>query len=213
VSDSVNAADVSAGAPRVTADQKAVMESTLGQIGNKWWLLLILGIVSLIAGIVIVLNPGAAVLTIAVFFGAWLLVSGIFTLVRGFADDLDTAARVLAIISGALSIVLGIMCFKNIANSIVILTLFIGIGLILRGLFELIIGVSAKGAEGRGWVITLGVITLLAGIAVLVWPGLGLSTLVYLIGFSLILMGIFEIIGSFKFKNLGNRIDDAISSL
>jgi uncharacterized membrane protein HdeD (DUF308 family) len=36
---------------------------------------------------------------------------------------------------------------------------------------------------------------------------------VYLIGFSLILMGIFEIIGSFKFKNLGNRIDDAISSL
>ena len=213
MSDPINAADVRAGAANAAAAQKAEMSSALGEIGNKWWLLLILGIISLIAGLLIVFNPGAALLTIAIFFGAWLLVSGIFTLIRGFADDLDTGARILAIISGALSIVLGIMCFKNIANSVLILTLFVAIGLILRGLFELIVGLTSKGAEGRGWMITLGIITLLAGIAVLVWPGIGLATLVYIIGFALILMGIFEIIGSFKFKHLGDRIDDAIAAL
>ena len=79
------------------------------------------GVISLVAGLLVVFNPNAAILTIAIFFGIWLLVSGIFTLIRGFGDTMETGARVLSIIVGALSIVLGIMCFRNIANAVELL--------------------------------------------------------------------------------------------
>ena len=193
--------------------QRAEATSALGTIGDKWWVLLVLGVISLIAGLLIVFNPNAAVLTIAIFFGIWLLISGIFTLIRGFGDAMENGARVLSIIVGALSIVLGIMCLRNIASAVEVLALFVGIGLVMRGLLEFIVGLSAKGTDGRGSLIFLGVVTFALGIAALVWPNLALGTLVYLIGLSLIIMAILEIISSFRIKAVGDRIDEVISAL
>ena len=150
---------------------------------------------------------------IAVFFGIWLLVSGIFTLIRGFGDKLDTSARVLSIIVGALSIVLGIMCFRSIADAVDILVLFIGIGLIMRGILEFVVGLGAKGVQGQGSMIVMGIVTLLLGIGILVWPNIGLATIVYFLGFALILMAILEIISAFRVKAVADRIDDVVAAV
>lgn len=213
--DAVSAAadELRAGMAGLTPEQQAEAKTMLGSIGDKWWLLLGLGVISLIAGLLIVFNPAAAVATIALFFGIWLLVSGIFTLIRGFGDKMETGAKVLSIIVGALSIVLGIMCFRNLANAVEILVLFIGISLIMRGILETVVGISAKGAEGRGWLITLGILTLLVGIGILVWPNIGLATIVYFIGFTLILMGILEILASFRVKKVGDNIDEVLAKV
>ena len=205
------AAELRAGMEGLSDRQRAEATSALGSIGDKWWVLLVLGVISLVAGLLVVFNPNAAILTIAIFFGIWLLVSGIFTLIRGFGDTMETGARVLSIIVGALSIVLGIMCFRNIANAVELLALFVGIGLVMRGLLEFIVGLSAKGTDGRGSLIFLGVVTFALGVAALVWPNLALGTLVYLIGFALIVMAILEIISAFRVKALGDRIDEVIS--
>ena len=205
------AAELRAGMEGLSDRQRAEATSALGSIGDKWWVLLVLGVISLVAGLLVVFNPNAAILTIAIFFGIWLLVSGIFTLIRGFGDTMETGARVLSIIVGALSIVLGIMCFRNIANAVELLALFVGIGLVMRGLLEFIVGLSAKGTDGRGSLIFLGVVTFALGVAALVWPNLALGTLVYLIGFALIVMAILEIISAFRVKALGDRIDEGIS--
>jgi hypothetical protein len=108
---------------------------------------------------------------------------------------------------------LGILCFRNIANAVEILVLFFGIGMIMRGLLELIVGLSAKGAEGRGGVIFIGIVTFIAGIAVLVWPNIGLGVLVYFIAFTLIIMGILEIIAAFRVKSVSNRIDQVLAQV
>ena len=205
------AAELRAGMEGLSDRQRAEATSALGSIGDKWWVLLVLGVISLVAGLLVVFNPNAAILTIAIFFGIWLLVSGIFTLIRGFGDTMETGARVLSIIVGALSIVLGIMCFRNIANAVELLALFVGIGLVMRGLLEFIVGLSAKGTDGRGSLIFLGVVTFALGVAALVWPNLALGTLVYLIGFALIVMAILEIISAFRVKAFGDRIDEVIS--
>ncbi len=207
------AADLREGMSGLTPEEQAEAKTMLGSIGDKWWLLLVLGIISLIVGLLIAFNPTAAVLTIAVFFGIWLLISGIFTLIRGFGDKLETGAKVFAIITGAISIILGILCFRNIANAVEILVLFFGIGMIMRGLLEFIIGLSAKGSEGRGGVIFIGIVTFIAGIAVLVWPNIGLGVLVYFIAFTLIIMGILEIIAAFRVKSVGTRIDQVLAQV
>ena len=207
------AAELRQGMATMTPEQQAEAKSVLGSIGDKWWLLLVLGIISLIAGLLIVFNPKAAVHVIAVFFGIWLLVSGIFTLIRGFGDKLDTSARVLSIIVGALSIVLGIMCFRSIADAVDILVLFIGIGLIMRGILEFVVGLGAKGVQGQGSMIVMGIVTLLLGIGILVWPNIGLATIVYFLGFALILMAILEIISAFRVKAVADRIDDVVAAV
>jgi uncharacterized membrane protein HdeD (DUF308 family) len=193
--------------------QQQEVKSALGAIGDKWWLLLVLGILTVIVGVLIVLNPQAAILTIAIFFGIYLLVSGIFEVVRGFSDRLETGAKVLSIIVGALSIVLGILALRNIATSVELLVLFIGITFIMRGIMETVVGFSNRGTAGSGWFIFLGILGIIAGIVVLVWPALSLGTLVYLLGFWLIFLGVLEIVISFRVKSAGDRLDDVLAQV
>jgi uncharacterized membrane protein HdeD (DUF308 family) len=197
----------------LTVAERAEVKSALGSIGDAWWLLLALGIVAIIAGLLIVLNPSAAILTIAVFFGIYLLVSGIFEVVRGFSDKLETSAKVLSILVGAISIMLGVMCLRNIATSVELLVLFIGITFIMRGIMETVVGFSSQGSQGSGWFVFMGILGIIAGIVVLVWPQLSLATLVYVLGFWLIGLGIVEILLSFRIKSAGDKIDDVLAKV
>lgn len=183
------------------------VRSTLGRVGDNWWLILVLGILSLLAGIAVLAWPKATIVVIAFLFGIWLIVEGVFSLVRGFGDRLDGGSRALLIISGILLIILGLMAFRSITQSIEILLLFIGIGFVLRGTLELFAAISAaKGTPGRGWLTFLGILGILAGIVVLVWPISSLAALILLLGIWLVVIGVFEIIGSFMVRSAGKRI-------
>lgn len=190
---------------QVAAEEKAMLET----IGRAWWLVLALGAVSLVAGICIMAFPFTAVKVAAVIFGLWLLISGIFQLARSFDSRLDTLNRVMSAISGVIGIVLGIICFNSVANRIELLVLFIGLWWVIRGLTQLMAGAGGGGRPANGFVIFLGVLGIIAGIVVLVWPIGSLSVLVYLTGIWLCVLGIFEIIASFRVKSLNAKQDIA----
>ena len=61
--------------------------------------------------------------------------------------------------------------------------------------------------------IVMGIVTLLLGIGILVWPNIGLATIVYFLGFALILMAILEIISAFRVKAVADRIDDVVAAV
>ncbi len=197
----------------LSPEQQQEVKTLLGSLGSKWWLLLVLGILTIIVGLLIVFNPGAAILTIAIFFGIYLLISGIVEVVRGFSDDLDTGSRVLTIIVGAISIVLGLLCLRNIATSVEILVLFIGITFIMRGILDLVVGFSNQGTKGSGWFIFMGIMGLIAGIIVLVWPKLSLGTLVVVLGIWLVILGVFEIVAAFQIKGGHDAINEELAKV
>ena len=55
------AAELRAGMEGLSDRQRAEATSALGSIGDKWWVLLVLGVISLVAGLLVVFNPNAAV--------------------------------------------------------------------------------------------------------------------------------------------------------
>lgn len=185
-------------------------ESMLAAVGKAWWLILILGLVSLVVGIIVLIRPFTAVNVAAIIFGIWLLVSGIFQLVQAFNSRLETMARVLNAITGVIGIILGIICFESVENRIALLILFIGIWWILRGIMQIIIG--ATRTEGGGIDIFLGIVGLIAGVIVLVWPIGSLAVLTLVVGVWLIVLGIFEVIAAFRTKSLYKDAQQATAS-
>ena len=184
----------------VDQDPLDLDESGLASIGRHWGLVLALGITSIIVGIIAVVWPGATIVVIAILVAAWLIVSGIFQIVRGFSRGLSGGMRALLFISGALSLILGLFAISGVWRSVEILAIFIGIGFLFRGfgmLFE-----SAESSVGRGWSIFGGIIMLIGGFVVLAWPGISLVTLAWVAGIWLVVGGIFEIIAAFKLRSL-----------
>ena len=170
-------------------------ENMLASIGRIWWLLLFGGIISLAVGIVIISWPTPTVIVVAVLFAIYLIISGLFEIVRSFASGLTGGTRALLLITGVLSVILGIFAIRSAAdNAVDLLGIFVGIAFLFRGFAGLFMGFDSK--EGRGWNIFFGIIMLVGGVVILVQPALALTTLAWVVGIWLVLIGIYEIIAS-----------------
>ncbi len=102
--------------------------------------------------------------------------------------------------AGLLFIVAGVILIRHLDLTRAIIGLFIGITWIVQGVVALIAGIGGGSREGRGWWIAFGVISIIAGIVVTASPLSSLDFLAILFGIWFIVMGIFEIIGSFMFR-------------
>lgn len=184
-----------------TVDQETVeiVEGPSG-IGDHWGVLLFLGIASLIVGIIALVWPGATIVVIAVLLAIWLIVSGIFQIIRGFSRGLSGGMRALLFIGGVLSLVLGLIAIGGMFRAVEILAIFVGIAFIFQGFGALFYAAESK--DGRGWNIFGGIVMLIGGIVILVWPGISLVTLAWIAGIWLIVLGIFEIIAAFRLRSL-----------
>ncbi|MFD4415762.1 HdeD family acid-resistance protein [Streptomyces sp. NPDC058251] len=166
-----------------------------------WQVVLLTGVASLILGVLVLVWPGASLLAAGILFGVYLLISGVFQLVSAFGTHKATSLRVLAFVSGALSILLGLFCFRGPMQSILLLALWIGIGWLIRGITQTLAAVSDKNVPARGWQIFLGIVTFIAGIVLIDSPFESVAVLTLVGGIWLIAVGIVEIITAFRIRS------------
>jgi uncharacterized membrane protein HdeD (DUF308 family) len=165
-----------------------------------WPVALVLGIASLAVGIVALLWPHKTVLVVGVMFGIYLLISGVMQFAQGFGHRFSGGARVLMLASGVLSVVLGVLCFRSAERSVVLLGLWIGIGWMFRGFAELAAAITAPALPARGWVVFLGVVSVLGGMVLVASPVTSVTVLAVLAGWWLIALGVFEIVNAFRLR-------------
>jgi uncharacterized membrane protein HdeD (DUF308 family) len=167
--------------------------SAPGLLAASWQATLVLGVLTLILGIIVSFHPTGSLNVVAVLLGILMILSGIFHLIRVFEPD--EQHRIWAGIAGLLFIVIGVVLIRHLHLTRAIIGLVIGITWIVQGLTSLITGVSGGVREGRAWWIVFGVVSLIAGIVVAATPASSLSVLAVLLGIWFIIMGIFEIAG------------------
>ena len=180
---------------------------------HLWKSTLLSGILAVILGVLVLAWPGKTIVVAAIFFGAYLLVTGIAQVIFAFSLHVSAGGRVLLFLSGAASLILAILCFRSLQNSILLLAIWIGVGFIFRGVATAVSAISDPTLPGRGWEIFIGVITLIAGVVVLASPFESIATLTFVIGIWLVVIGVFEAVSAFGIrkagKDLAGRVDKA----
>jgi len=172
---------------------------------HLWKSTLISGVLSLIVGVVVLAWPGISVLTAAVAFGVYLLITGAAQVVFAFSLHVSAGSRILLFISGAASLILAVLAFRHFGNAVLLLAIWIGIGFIFRGVATTVSAIHDPNLPGRGWSIFLGVITLIAGIVVLGSPLESIVTLALVVGVFFVVIGVFEIVASFGIRKASNK--------
>ena len=187
----------------ISVDQEDLERSAIAAIGEHWGVLLFLGIASIVIGIIAMVWPAITVVVIAILLAIWLIISGLFQIIRGFSHGLTGGMRALLIIGGALSLILGLIAIAGAFRAVEILAIFIGIAFLFRGFGSLFLAAEQK--DGRGWNIFGGIIMLIGGFVVLLWPGISLVTLAWVAGIWLVVGGIFEVIAAFRLRGLAKK--------
>ncbi len=173
---------------------------------NAWQAVLLIGVAAIVFGVVALVWPHATLRVIGILFGVFLLVSGIMQLAAAFGTHVDTSLRVLAFISGAISIMLGLFCFRGALESTLLLAIWIGIGWLFRGVSQLAGASSDPAMPARGWQIFSGIIGILAGIVVLSSPVNSIWVLTLFGGIWLIVTGVAEIATALRLRGEAKKI-------
>jgi uncharacterized membrane protein HdeD (DUF308 family) len=174
----------------------------LRPVTSFWWLFLLFGVVTLGVGVFFVVSPHETLSTFTVIAGIFLLVDGVLAILGSIFNRGD--GRGLLALIGVLSAIAGLVLIKKPFDTLVVFTLIVGIWFVVAGIVRFVVALASP--EGRGGNILTAILDLIAGVLILSWPDLGLSTLAVIIGIALILRGLFFIFAAWQLHKLSDDL-------
>jgi uncharacterized membrane protein HdeD (DUF308 family) len=158
--------------------------------GRAWHGVLLCGLGMLALGIMLLVWPHAALTLVAVLIGAAVIVAGLVKLHEAFtASNHSGGMRAGYIAIGLLAILAGSYLLLHHALSLFLLAFVTGVFFIAHGVAD--IGAAVSGhVPGRTLRAVLGVLSIAAGIVMVVWPAISLVLLLTIVAAWLLCYGL-----------------------
>ena len=171
-------------------------------LAQNWWLFTLRGVLGIIFGCVALIIPGPTMLSLVIFFSAYMLVDGIFGIisaVRAIRRKQDRWG--LLIFEGLLNIVVGIAAFLWPGITVVVFVWMIAAWAIVSGGLMTAAGFRLKIEQGRWWLVLGGLLSIAYGMLLIVMPLIGAIVLTWWLGAYALAFGVALVIFSFKLRS------------
>ncbi|MFI0481390.1 HdeD family acid-resistance protein [Actinomadura sp. 9N215] len=168
------------------------------------------GILAALLGIAIVAWPDATIRVVAFLFGLNLVIHGVYQIARAIAaDEAGGGARVLYTLLGVLSLAVGVLVMRDPLQTVEILALLFGLFWLITGTVGLVTTLTEPAPRGRGGAVLLAGLCMIAGLLLLLWPGITLTALTWLAGLWLITWGLLTTALALWIRHAGKRTASA----
>ncbi len=157
------------------------------EFGEYRWILMAIGVLSVVAGVIVLAKPAIGLATLAVITGILLLVDGIIETAASLVTA-DDQRRFLGVIVGLASAIVGVLLVRHPIHGVVAVALLLGLWLIISAMVRFAAALNAEGRRALNMAVAL--IELVAGVVIVSSPGIGVGTLALLVGISFILRGL-----------------------
>jgi uncharacterized membrane protein HdeD (DUF308 family) len=174
--------------------------TTTADVKRVWWLLLVLGVVSVTIGGMLIAWPGKTLTAATMLFGTLMVVSGVVRFVQALMDE-SSEHRGLLVLSAIIGVVLGVVVLRNPGAVIWLIVLLTGVFWIIGGMVDLFRGIAHHDVPDRGVRVVFGGLSAALGVAILVWPAPTVLVFAFFAGTYSILFGVLEIVAAFQVKN------------
>ena len=156
-------------------------------------------------GLLLLFWPYASLVVTAVLLGIALLATGVLRLVHGMtAGGQAGTHRGAHLVIGILAALAGIYCLGDVAGTVVLLSLVVGLFWVMHGLVDLV----SVGRPGPGRALTriTGGLSLLAGLIVIFWPAITLPVMVAVMGAWLACYGLLLVVTLLYLRHVARTV-------
>ena len=162
------------------------------ELARWWWTLILRGLLAIAFGVLAFFAPGLGIAVLVGLFAAWALIDGATNLVAGIRSRGRDRSWWLAILEGIVGIVAGVIALLFPVYAAEALVLIIGVWAIITGTFEIVAAIRLREQiTGELWMGLAGLASILYGVVLFLFPGVGVLSLVWLIGGFAIVFGVF----------------------
>jgi uncharacterized membrane protein HdeD (DUF308 family) len=175
-----------------------------------WWLVLLRGTFMVIFGIIALISPDIALLTLVWVFGFYAVLDGVAAVVIGIRTR-GEPHWVWTIVQGVVSVLAGVIALMWPGVTALALLFVVAFWAIMLGIGEIAGAFASRtsGSTAWGWTLAAGILNVVFGILLLIWPASGILTLVWLVGIFTLGGGVALILLAFRVRSVAKSVDAA----
>jgi uncharacterized membrane protein HdeD (DUF308 family) len=163
----------------------------IGLVSRDWWVYALRGVAAILFGIMALALPGPTLTVLVLLFGAYAFVDGITLLVALARGDVLARRHAWTIgLMGALGILISVATLLWPGVTALTLLYLVAIWAIATGILQIFAAVEfRREIDGELWVALGGLFSIVLGSLLVAFPGAGLLSLVWLVGFWAVMFG------------------------
>jgi uncharacterized membrane protein HdeD (DUF308 family) len=170
---------------------------------RHWWVPVIRGIAAIVFGVIAFVYPRLTIATLVLFFGAWVLIDGIFRIVGAIGHRSTDPDWGWQLVIGVLGILVGFLTFHAPQITALALVIYIAAWALMIGASEIAIAVKLRREIKGEWFLILMGLASIVFAALLLWnPVAGAGAIIWLIAWYAVVLGILGIFFGFRLRSL-----------
>lgn len=165
-------------------------------LARNWWAIALRGAAALVFGLIAVFVPGAAMLTLAILFAAYLLVDGVLGIIAALRAASHHDRWGLLLFEGLANIGVGVIAAVFPAAAVLGFVLLVAAWALITGVLMIVAALRLHVSHGRWWLVFAGIVSVIWGVLLLVAPLMGAVVLTWwlgayaiVFGFSMLMLG------------------------
>ena len=162
------------------------------------------GAVTLIAGLVLLIWPAKSAVIVTGIFASYLIIGGLVYLgLAVFSGRGGGWVRAGHIVLGLLYIATGVIAFANLGAATVTLAIIVAIFIGVSWIADGVVALSLMGSDAsKVWTLLYALLGIIAGITVLFSPLYAATVLWLILGISLVVLGVVQLVRAFSMKGV-----------
>ena len=175
---------------------------------QNWWLFTLRGVFGIIFGCIALVFPGPTIVSLVLFFSAYMLVDGVFAIisaVRAIRRKQDRWG--LLIFEGLLNIAVGVAAFLWPGLTVIVFVSLIAAWAIVSGALMTAAGFRLNKDHGRWWLVLGGLLSVAYGVLLIVTPLIGAIVLTWWLGAYALVFGIALVVFSIKLRSRQHELN------
>ena len=176
------------------------------QWSRYWWALALRGLISVLFGLAAFIWPGVTLEVLILFIGAFMLVDGVITLVAALQGRGQHRHWWMLLLDGLVGVLAGLATLV-LPNVVALFLIYlVAAWAIVSGLLEIAAAVRLRQEiEGEWRLILGGIVSIIFGVLVALWPLAGAIAFVWMIGAYAIIFGALLLALAFRLRSAGTE--------
>jgi uncharacterized membrane protein HdeD (DUF308 family) len=175
-------------------------------LARSWWLLALRGVLAIAFGVLVFLWPTLAWWFVLASFAAFALVDGVFAIAMAVTGHHPGRPWWALMIEGVLGISAGVLTLFLPGITELALLFLIAYWSIATGVFEVIAAIQLRNVIEGEWVLALsGILSVLFGVALALFPGAGAVAIAWLIGAYALTFGMLLLVLAFQLRRFARH--------
>ena len=172
-------------------------------LAQNWWAIALRGGISMLFGLLALFLPGLTAASLIVLFGIFALADGAFAMMAAIWAAERHERWGPLVLEGTVGLVAGLIAVIEPLAAAFGLLMIIGVWAMVTGIFELMAARRLRRELAGEWLLaSTGVLSILLGLFIAIFPGAALVALIWIVGIYALLFGVVLLAFAFRLREM-----------